>query len=136
MGQLTTDFSTLPVIPRPAILECPVEGITEFAASVSTGVWCGSEFTVVRAEVEGRSSLWGRGWSEHGNLGQGMQSRGDVHSEEAAGRFHGNWQRVRMASSMISAEEGDEGNGLRDISTKGEWGGLVACGGAHCLALV
>jgi alpha-tubulin suppressor-like RCC1 family protein len=101
MGQLSSSAPT--TVPFPVSLIPPPE-------QQVSAVWCGSEFLVVRTTV---GELWGRGWAEHGNLGDGQEG-GPVAKE---------WQRTRG------------GSGGAEVVV-GEWEGMVACGGAHCLALV
>ena len=116
MGQVSSDISAKKV-PYPILLEPPP------GKALST-VWCGSEFMLVRAvdphePGEGRGELWGRGWSEHGNLGQGTELL-----EEPVERCHWKWQPTLQVGGGIGGLEVDD------------WGGLVACGGAHCIALI
>lgn len=72
-------------------------------------IWCGSEFTIVADDVDGQ--LWGCGWNEHGNLGNGNLNLQDF-----------SWKQVTLKSS-------------HSLIVHGEWEGSVACGGSHVLCI-
>jgi alpha-tubulin suppressor-like RCC1 family protein len=73
-------------------------------------VWCGSEFTLA---VGADSLLWGRGWNDHGNLGNNLkQTRTD------------SWVAVQA----------DNGGQVQLNSSC--WEGHVAVGGSHCLCIM
>lgn len=125
MSQLQSSGASSTVIHFPVLMDPP-------PGKQISAVWCGSEFTVVRAAgtdgedvCAGLAELWARGWSEHGNLGHGKDSFVEKEWVKTLGRSEGS-----------GSNEGTTSKSVGESVRVGEWEGLVACGGAHCLALV
>ncbi len=70
-------------------------------------VWCGSEYTIVVDDDDGQ--LWGVGWNEHGNIGNGTTTSPIVM-----------WEKVQRAEGPLRVHV---------------WEGSVACGGGHVLCV-
>jgi cation transport regulator ChaC/alpha-tubulin suppressor-like RCC1 family protein len=87
----------------------PLPGGAEIAE-----VWAGAEFTVV---CDSRGAVWGCGWNEHGNLGNG-----DVHCRNVLDE----WQ-----PSVEHSVSGDS----RQVQLASVWEGALSCGGGHVLSI-
>ena len=80
-------------------------------------MWCGSEYTIASTNI---GELWARGWREHGNLGHGNSDEYNRQSNCL------NW--VKVLNWFDSSNNNTNNNEL--------WSGKLACGGAHCIALI
>jgi hypothetical protein len=84
-------------------------------------MWCGSEYTIGCTES---GELWSRGWSEHGNLGHGLQLKDKE-------------ERLHICTEWVRVEGAYQQNIEKiPFRFKNSWSGRLACGGAHCLILV
>jgi alpha-tubulin suppressor-like RCC1 family protein len=121
MGQIPASSSGLSSdqtsIPHPMALLAP-----SICSAPFVEIWCGSEYTIACTAL---GELWSRGWREHGNLGHDPE-------DEAINSSHVCLQWVPLKSEFC---DGNETNSKR-LVFKNIWEGNLACGGAHCLALL
>ncbi len=91
-----------------------------------TEVWCGSEFTLASDEAGG---LWGCGWNEHGNLGNG---------DSACRNVTGEWQPVLRYRGTTEKEScnGTEESADQQVLLSSVWEGALACGGGHVIGIM
>jgi alpha-tubulin suppressor-like RCC1 family protein len=136
MGQLPSlpsgheEFESLPIrkfIPFPTLLVTP-----SGCSSYFVEIWCGSEYTVACTET---GELWSRGWREHGNLGHDPT---EVDEKINSSQVCLDW--IPIKRDFILSEQGQDRHHLENTSQlltlKNSWNGKVACGGAHCIALL
>lgn len=85
-------------------------------------IWCGSEYTLALTES---GDFWSRGWREHGNLGHDPADFPELSSSHVCHQ----WIPLKRGVSSQKIPS-------YSLNLKTSWTGKVACGGAHCIALV
>ena len=125
MGQLPSqsDDESIPIkkfIQFPTLMLSP-----PLCSTPLIEIWCGSEYTIGCTED---GELWSRGWREHGNLGHDPEFDEKINSAQICR----DWIPVKR-EFIISDKEHPSAHPL---TLKNIWNGKIACGGAHCIALI
>jgi alpha-tubulin suppressor-like RCC1 family protein len=128
MGQLPSSFQdeSMPIkkfIRFPTILLTP-----SMCSAPFVEMWCGSEYTLACTEA---GELWSRGWREHGNLGHDPKVDEKINSSHVCL----DWLPVKRDFTLLDPNS-HENHSSQPFTLKNAWSGKIACGGAHCIALI